>query len=491
MDYSGPSSVVDIEADLALSDEEEQALQNWPYLPTSKHQQPTGGMASSQPHRLSSTSSKRPIDLGSDASSTSASPVAKTHKTDKDSVQLAASDRPLPRPLPPLPPASPLLPSAAPAFAPREDYVKLGFQDNPSCEVKLRWLTEVNKAFRLDRELAEVKMSSVTSRFVYISRRRKDIIDSVTSGEFLSLRCVIQDSLERPRKFPTYLVTRYPTAIDPSLAKALQGVHTARRFLQDGEPINRIVITWSLPEPPPSVVEFPFLPCLPPCELRRMKDEKPWCYKCWGIGHISRYCSASARCAWCAADHDTRSCPHSVPASSTAAAAGDAAPGSSSLRQPDTSQWKCVRCKMPGVNVWHGCTKRSPATSTGHAPPPPPPPAPSSPRPTDSADIIALRKSVATLESRCTALTARFDTIDARIDSMIAQQTATANTLASLVESHQVVITTITTLTDKLEKVASHLEKLTGVQPRSSSSSAPPGSALSTSALRPNKTKHR
>ncbi|KAK7075868.1 hypothetical protein SK128_028009, partial [Halocaridina rubra] len=160
---------------------------------------------------------------------------------------------------------------------------------------------------------------------------------------------------------------------------------------------------------------------------------------------------------------------------------------------PDTSQWKCVRCNMPGVNVWHGCARRSHATPPERAPLPPPPPiaATSSLRPTDSADIIALRKAVATLESRCTALTARLDTIGARIDSMVTQQDTMERTLANLVESHHAVIDTITTLTDKFNKVASHLEKLTDVQPRSSSSHALSDSAPPTSAFRKNKNKIR
>lgn len=175
-------------------------------------------------------------------------------------------------------------------------------------------------------------MSAVTSRFVYISRRRVDIIDSAVKGAFLSLKLEVQDSIERPRKFPTYLVTRFPVGVDPSLAKELPGVYTARRFHQYGTPISRLVITWSLSDPPPSEFTFSFLPCLPPCELRKMKDEQPWCYKCWGIGHISRYCSApSDKCGWCAGTHDSRTCPHSTPSQPTSA------DGASTSKQPSLS----------------------------------------------------------------------------------------------------------------------------------------------------------
>lgn len=51
---------------------------------------------------------------------------------------------------------------ASPAFVPRDDYIKLLFRDNPSVETKLRWLSEINKNYNLDKTLAEGKMSAVT-----------------------------------------------------------------------------------------------------------------------------------------------------------------------------------------------------------------------------------------------------------------------------------------------------------------------------------------
>jgi len=240
---------------------------------------------------------KRTMEHDSDTKSTPSSPAAKTFKRGEALADHSAPDNPLPRP------SFQTMPSmtkpAFPAFAPRDKYVKLVFQENLSNDVKIRWLSEVTKAFCLDRELVEVKMSTVTSRVVYISRQREDIIDKVTKGEFLSLFLQVQDSIDRPRKFPTYLITRYPVGVEPSLAKELPGVYTVRRFHQNGTPINRLVVTWSLRKPPPPVVNLTIVPCLLPCESRRMKDEQPWCFKCWGIGHISRYCSSSCMvCCW-------------------------------------------------------------------------------------------------------------------------------------------------------------------------------------------------
>ena len=103
------------------------------------------------------------------------------------------------------------------------------FRDNLSLDVKIRLLSDVTRTFCLDRELAEVKMSAVTS-FVYIARRGTDIIQRATEREFLSLKLDAQDSIERPQKFHTYLITRYPVGVDSSLANELPGVYTARRF---------------------------------------------------------------------------------------------------------------------------------------------------------------------------------------------------------------------------------------------------------------------
>ncbi|KAG0725559.1 hypothetical protein GWK47_038423 [Chionoecetes opilio] len=247
-----------------------------------------------------------------------------------------------PSPVPPLATLHHAQQAPSSPFAPRDAYIKLLFRDNPSVAIKLRWLSEVNGAFHLDRDQAEVKMAAITSRFVYISRHRPDIVTS------------IQDSPDKPRKFPTYLLTRYPVCSDPALAKELPGVYSARRFYQKGSAINRLVVTWSLPQPPPPSVAFSFLPSLPSCEFRRMKDEQPWCFRCWGFGHISRYCfRGGAVCAWCSGPHDSRSCPHRAPP--PAAPASDSASTPPQVSPPDTSLWECPRCHQAGVNVWHGC----------------------------------------------------------------------------------------------------------------------------------------
>ncbi|MPC61145.1 hypothetical protein E2C01_055209 [Portunus trituberculatus] len=156
--------------------------------------------------------------------------------------------------------------SGLPPLAPRDTYVKLLFNGDPSTDTKLQWLSAVTKAFHLQQNLAEIKMAADTSRFVYISRQRSDIIDRVKGGEFLGVSLTPQDSPKRPKKYPSYILTRYPVNVDPSLASCYPGVHSARRFIQDGAPIARIVV-WNLPDPPPAVICFDFLPCLLPCEV--------------------------------------------------------------------------------------------------------------------------------------------------------------------------------------------------------------------------------
>ena len=55
-------------------------------------------------------------------------------------------------------------------------------------------MSDVNKDFYLQRDKAEVKMVALTSRFVYISRQRSDILELFKAGEFLSLPLLPQDS---------------------------------------------------------------------------------------------------------------------------------------------------------------------------------------------------------------------------------------------------------------------------------------------------------
>ncbi|KAG0712919.1 hypothetical protein GWK47_017359 [Chionoecetes opilio] len=291
--------------------------------------------------------------------------------------------------------------------------------------LKLRWLSEVNGAFHLDRDQAEVKMAAITSRFVYISHHRPDIVTSVTNGEFLSLPLEIQDSPDRPRKFPTYLLTRYPVCSDPAWPRS------AGRLL--GSPLSKtrrarlltvLGVTWSLPQPPPPSVAFSFLPSLPSCEFRRMKDEQPWCFRCWGFGHISRYCFAAERCAWCSGPHDSRSCPHRAPP--PAAPASDSASTPPQVSPPHTSLWECPRCHQAGVNVWHGCARRQTvaapaATTIPQLAPPPPPPRSAPPLPylplRFSPQVTALSILFAPLQSRIASLEAAIDGVEARLES--------------------------------------------------------------------------
>ena len=237
---------------------------------------------------------------------------------------------------------------------------------------------------------------------------------------------VRQDSPVRPRKLPSYLVTRYPVGVDPSLSKELDGVYSARRFHQNGKPLSRIVVTWTLPDPPPPTVAFSFLPCLPPCGFSEMRVDQPTCYKCWGVGHISTYCSASEKCAWCAGPHDSRTCQHRGPPPPPPAedrTATRASPPPADV----TSNWRCPRCQEPGVNVWHGCSRPQPTAASASVPERPPhpsplthavstldsrPASPSPPPASPSPQVLALRSAVEELKKRCAALESRLDAFE-------------------------------------------------------------------------------
>lgn len=193
----------------------------------------------------------------SGSNSESSSPAAKITKCDASFSQSEALNNSLPRSA-----LQSIKKTVSPAFASRAEYIKLLFRKNPEVNVKFRWLSKVVKMFSPDRESAEVKMSAVTSRFVYISRHRQDIIDGVKGGEVLSLVLDVQDAVDRPCKFPTYIITRYPVNVNPSLAKELMRLYTACCFLHNGKPINRLVISWNRPEtspaltPPSSLVNY-------------------------------------------------------------------------------------------------------------------------------------------------------------------------------------------------------------------------------------------
>lgn len=491
MAYSGPGTMDILEADLALSEgedtrtlgsEDDRTRQSPPSVVPTLLPPPLASVNNPQP-----VSFKRAIE-DANTSEEDLSPVTKTTRVGTSSPLSSRMHGEFP---PLLPPGSPSRPSPStsllrtpqpsplqlPAFAPREDYFKLRFLDNPGVNVKIRWLSEVNKVFCLERTLAEVKMSAATSTFVYISRKRHDIVQRVVTGEFLALKLQIVDSPERPRKLPSYLVTRYPVEVDPSLAKELQGVYSARRFYQEGKPLNRLVITWCLQEPPPSSVSFNFLPCLPPCELHRMNNDSPTCYRCWGSGHISRYCSAVEKCAWCSGPHDSRSCRYQGP---RPLLTGADAPPPPSPPSDVTSNWQCPRCHKRGVSVWHGCPRRPASATTQPAAPPPPPTLPTSSAsssPSLPPQVIALQGAVEELKIRYASFESRLDALEAKLDALASSQATVEASVKTLAEAQQAVVTTLSSLTQRFDTITQRLGVLPDPTPsRDALSAASPSS---------------
>lgn len=499
MTYSGPGLYSVLEDALAFSGNEEE----WPPLlgddgarqsSTPAVPAPIPPQAGPQLQAASSSAYKRTMD-DEDTSGEDLPRVKSARPETRDSPPAGGDPMVVGDCSPLLPPgttSSPARPqqpptqatlSRLPAFAPRTEYMKLVFLDSPGVDVKLRWLTEVNRHFCLNRELAEVKMSAVTSRFVYVSRHRQDIVESVVTGNFLALKLQVVDSPERPRKFPSYLITRYPAGIDPSLSKELTGVYSARRFRQNGQPLNRIVVTWCSEEPPPSSVAFSFLPCLPLCEVRPMAADRPMCFRCWEVGHISRYCSAAEKCGWCSGPHDSRSCPHRGPPrpSTEAPAASPPPPPPPAV----TSNWQCPRCQERGVSVWHGCPRRRSAPSPRSGPPPPPPvtlPPPSgSPSPSLSPRVLALESAVKKLQAHSASLASRLDALETSINNLVVSQASVEASVATLTEAHHTVIEQLTTLTQQFEAWATRIT-LTPAPPAPSPAAA---AASSQSGSRP------
>ncbi|MPC73400.1 hypothetical protein E2C01_067727 [Portunus trituberculatus] len=202
-----------------------------------------------------------------------------------------------------------------------------------------------------------------------------------------------------------------------------------------------------------------------------MQDEQPWCYRCWNFGHISRYCSASERCAYWSESHDSRTCPHRPP--QPPAPASDSSSMQPQPLPPDTSLWKCPRCHQPGVNVWHpGCPRRrgntassatrtTPHTSQSSSLQSHPAAPPAISTSLESTQVTVLRDAVATLKYRVVSLTARFEAIETRLDGLVSKQATFKAQMKSVVESQQVIIDSISSLTERLSTVASSLETLT------------------------------
>ena len=195
MECSGLNTVSCLEANLALSDDDRSLMVDlWSELSVSNPRQCL--LSHQYELRLSTscTSNKWPVEESVDSPYVDyLPPVAKTAKRASALCDVIITQLSLPRPNASSP--APSRPSShLPAFAPREDYIKFSFSGNPSTDTKLRMLFAVTRTFQLQRDLAEVKMASVTSRFVYISRQRMDIIDRVKSGEFLSLSLISREA---------------------------------------------------------------------------------------------------------------------------------------------------------------------------------------------------------------------------------------------------------------------------------------------------------
>ena len=153
----------------------------------------------------------------------------------------------------------------------------------------------------------------------------------------------------------------------------------------------------------------------------------------------------------------------------------------------DTSQWQCPRCRQPGVNVWHGCTRRS-ATSAVNptqttAPPsvpqstqcvPASPQAASLPVSIASSvpsEVASLKAAVASMTSQFSSYTARFEAIEHRMVELCSLQAEMHTKISVTMEAQQALTVTDINLAEKIDFLATHLEMVTALSSSSSSSS--------------------
>ncbi|KAG0710804.1 hypothetical protein GWK47_022039 [Chionoecetes opilio] len=211
------------------------------------------------------------------------------------------------------------------------------------------------------------------------------------------------------------------------------------------------------------------------------------CFKCWGIGIFSRYCSGLERCAWCAGGHDSRTCPHRAPPPPPPAT-GDHTPPPPPV---DTTHWRCPRCQEPGVSVWHGCARRKAAVPSTPAPPPPPPlslaATPLVPPASPSPQVQALRIAVDKLMTRCASLESRLAlSMPGLLVWLPAKPTLKSPSIPW--QSHRkFLISAVTLLTEKLDSFASRFEDSSA---RAGPSPKPPGLAASSSTFGSRYKKH-
>ncbi|KAK3879599.1 hypothetical protein Pcinc_015842 [Petrolisthes cinctipes] len=92
MEYSGPEPLINIEADLALSEDDDLSQEHWPKLNPPGHRKLAPTAAVPQPMDHATISTKRRMEPDSDSSSESPSPVAKSSKSGHNFVKVVSDN---------------------------------------------------------------------------------------------------------------------------------------------------------------------------------------------------------------------------------------------------------------------------------------------------------------------------------------------------------------------------------------------------------------
>ena len=259
MDSLGLDAASLVEGDLALSEDEVSIdVDDWPEL------RPKAPKTSLSPHHASQqsapfSSTKRPADYSSDSNADSEQPHTKLPSVPL-LLMICLSLSLLCLLWPPVLPLIPLLD------------VQLSrpvMSTSSLCLMELRLQTRSCGGYLTSRKHSSCSVTLQRSRWPPSppgSSTSHDNVRTSSAESRLVIFCHCHSLCKIHQRGHENYPTIYSLATPSMLTQARQRVYSARRFLQDGSPINRIVIVWSLPEPLPSSIYFDFLPCLPACD---------------------------------------------------------------------------------------------------------------------------------------------------------------------------------------------------------------------------------
>ena len=157
MEYTGPATLSDPHMDLTIHEENFQDEEHWPLLSSppiiDAHDVDSEAVASTSKVDIirSGARPKRNLEEGSNSGIQAFSSAAKTSKPNPTSSPTSTPTSTRKQPPSQHRAVDSTRALTPPAFAPRADYMKLAFRENPSVETKIRWLADVNRTLNSPR----------------------------------------------------------------------------------------------------------------------------------------------------------------------------------------------------------------------------------------------------------------------------------------------------------------------------------------------------